>query len=249
MRQFTLSHLFALALAVTFSQSAYSENWVETFIKGVFSGKGGSSGGGGGGGGSKDAGKYAAAYVGGGAGSVTVKDPELGFRPKSNIYGLLGIEVSLFGSPLFIDIGAEGFLGSGELAYDYTGTDSVHYTDPAVKYITSSASFTAGLKLRIINAKYFRFYVEGGGTWGAQSLRFETTGTTLPSQGTKYLDSVSNVGIRGHFADAGIEIGSSQALRIGGRYHSLTSDAILPFNNTKTSFTDLIGYLGISAGL
>lgn len=251
------SQILALVVLALLSPSSHAD-WLNSFVNGLFSSGSGSKSSSSSGsesskgssssssGSSKSSGN-ANFYFGMGNGAAHVTAPDTGFTPSSSLYGIAGFEVRLLRSRVLLDLGADGFYTTGKLDYDYTGSDNVHYTAKDAKFQSSGASLIVGLKIRLIDASMFRFYIGGGGSWGSQSPHIDASSTTLSTQGTKYLETESGISMSGYFGDAGIELGSRDfALRFAGRYHALDSGEITMIGNKKTSINDLIGYIAIS---
>ncbi|MEQ1878527.1 MAG: hypothetical protein ABL958_17935 [Bdellovibrionia bacterium] len=116
--------------------------------------------------------KGVAGHVGAGFTYTTVNLPSTRFKMDPGIFANLGGEKG-FG---FLNLSLTfslGYLSSeGQADYHYRTLSGADYTATDAKFKYDLFNIGLGLKFRIIDGFFFRPYVEGGGTFGYSTLKF-----------------------------------------------------------------------------
>lgn len=165
-----------------------------------------------------------------------------------NVYYLMGGFDAKIGGPLFFTIGAAVTESNGKLDYDYLGEDSVQYQVDDLDYSSSSTEYFAGIKLRIINTKYLKFFIGGGGLYGEARFKYDAAANaTLVGQGSFYEEEQKGVNYGGYYASSGFDImfGNQNGIRFGSRFSEGRTDRINALDKKHLRFRDTIGFLAI----
>jgi hypothetical protein len=216
--------------------------------------KSGSSGGGGGGSHGPSwlfpsrtgAGGNVAMYFGAGAGTMTVHTPKDVYNVNTGLFVEGGVEVRALG-PFWITLGVDMTYNGGTLNYDYTGTDSVHYTASDMRFYNTQTNGQIGLMLRLIDRSWFHLWTQGGAYAGSSDLAIDTyTNLHLLGQGYNYTSSQREIGITGEFAEAGIDLLPSEiGVRLAARVSRGRTEQIHVLADERLKFVDAYGYAAI----
>jgi hypothetical protein len=184
-------------------------------------------------------------WVGVGAGNANVGEPHEFVDAKNMVVGLIGGEAKLIG-PIYGVITVGGTIGMGTIKYDYRGVDFVRYQAKDVDYTLTTSEATLGLKLRLIDAAVFHFYVEGGGMVATSQISYNTVPTTLATQGAKYQKDQKEIGNIGYYGETGIDIMfGKMGLRAAGRFSSNSTKNIDAIGYERMRYNYIYGYLAL----
>ena len=185
-------------------------------------------------------------YMGFGAGTMTLRTPKNVYDVNEGFLLEGGLEVKALG-PFWISVGVNMIYNMGNLSYDYTGSDNVHYTASDIQFISTEYNLQAALQFRLINAKHFKLWAEGGAYIGEMDLATDAdTDVHLMLQGSNYLGTQSSIIVQGSFAEAGIDlIPGNVGLRLAGRVSHGSTDKVHFLAEQKLSFVDAYGYFAL----
>lgn len=170
----------------------------------------------GGGGGDK---KLPTVWFGIGAGQMKIVSPKDDIDPDGYLNVEVGGQDALFLKALkFVQFTMAAYAGlsAGKLNYKYLNQETnVTYTASDVKYSMTNVGVRIGLQFRLIDAGWFRFFVEGGGFADSTTINYTLLDTTASNSSVK---SEKDIQGGGWYADSGIDIRVIRyGVRLGGR--------------------------------
>jgi len=187
--------------------------------------------------------------AGAGYANFTVKNPVAGFKLDQGVYGTIGGERGFGFLNLYLTFGFGYLSTKGQASYDYTTLSGTRYTTNDVNFRSEIFQAGLGLKLKLIDGFWFKPYVEGGGTFGYYTLKYEFSTpnrTALALIGSNYKKEDSIIDF-GHYMEAGAEIAFSDsfALRAAARLIRSETKEVETLNKQKIRYESEIYYLGL----
>ncbi len=192
-------------------------------------------------------------WFGLGSGVTTFYDPKDQFATDGSLLGSLGIEGRLFKSRFLATLSANGMLTSGkQMDYHFTDDTNTVYADPNIHWAAAAVYYCLGLKIRLIDQKYFAFYVDGGGLIGSLALTYNTKDSdTLTAIGTKAQTGQSNIYLSGNYIESGFDFKpfATTGLRLAARLTTVRSRTIHALDEGSVKWQDAHGYVAFIKGI
>jgi hypothetical protein len=187
--------------------------------------------------------------VGAGFANFTVKNPTQAFRMDQGVYATLGGERGFGLLNLYLTFGFGYLTTKGQTLYDYTTLSGTRFQTSDVNFKVEVFQTSLGLKLKIIDGYWFKPYVEGGGTFGYYTMKYEFSTlnrTQLAAIGSTYKKEDSIIDF-GSYVEAGAEIAFSDsfALRAAARLIRSETKEVDTIARQKIKYESEIYYLGL----
>lgn len=148
------------------------------------------------------------------------------FRFDQGTFAALSVERGFNFFNLYLTLALGYMRGTGQVNYNYTTLAGTNYQAEDVSFTMELFQAGLGLKLKIIDGYWFRPYVEGGGTGGYFTLRYDNLRQKLPVAQQNDLDYKTNDSLLdfGRYAEGGVEIAFSDMFGIRGAARFIDSE-------------------------
>jgi hypothetical protein len=189
--------------------------------------------------------KGSVVWIGAGAGSSASQVPSADIPADLALYGQVGYDKKLIG-PFFGTIGAAIFNQSGELDYGYLNPeDGIQYNAENIDYVASGTEYFLGLKIRIIDTKYLRFFIGGGGLAGSAAYKNDARlSTEVTALGFTYESEQRSIKHFGYYGDGGFDLMfGAYGLRLAGRFSEVETERINVIGKKHYRYRDSFGFI------
>lgn len=189
-------------------------------------------------------------YAGAGFATFTIKEPQaLDFKMDQGVYAFVGGEKGFNFLNFYLTF-SFGYLSTkGQTNYSYSTLSGQNYTTTDVNFNSQLFQAGLGLKYKLIDGYFFRPYIEGGGLFGYNQLRYSfnsTQRTELETQGSNYKseDSIFDLG---YYGEAGLEVdfSGSFGLKAAARFTKNETKEYETLNKQKLQYESIIYHLAL----
>jgi hypothetical protein len=187
-------------------------------------------------------------YLAAGPGIATIDPPKGIVDVNTAAMGEIGGTFDLLGPVVAGDVAAYGSVASGSLKYDFTDENDVDYSGNDVDFNFSRGGLRVGLLFRVVNAKFFRFYIGGGGLYAKGKYEYSAEDNSqITGAGSNYEKSQKDITEYGYYGDAGFDIVfyKGAGIRFGARATNTKSDAVNALAKSKPTYKEGYAYFGI----
>ena len=184
--------------------------------------------------------------AGAGVAYFSVRRPSSDFRLDQGVYAALQGERGLGFLHLYLNLSLGYLSTTGLTAYRYSTLSGATYSGSDVAFTSQVFQGGLGLKFKLLQASFFRPYVEAGGIAGYYQIAYTNMAAKVsgPSTDAKDHDAILDFGT---YYEGGLEISFAPTfgLRAAARFIEEKTKPVVTLNNQTIEYRSEIYYLSL----